>query len=58
MRSWVFRNRQRLEAIYGHATAPLDVAPAARGVPDDAAPRLRVLVLVPRPRRNRPSGGR
>jgi hypothetical protein len=52
MRSWVFRNRHRLEAIYGRLAADRDGNTpsrlnAGRGVDAEG---LRVYVLVPLPR--------
>jgi len=53
MRSWVFRNRHRLEAIYGRLAAErvdgtFPGAAAASGVDPEG---LTVFVLLPHPRR-------
>ncbi len=56
MRSWVFRHRARLEAIYRRSDGSRQLAPGEgrRAGTED----LRVHELVPQPRRNlRPAGG-
>ncbi len=56
MRSWVFRHRTRLEAIYRRSGGSPRFEPG-QGLPADAGD-LRVHELVPVPRRNlRPAGG-
>lgn len=57
MRSWVFRNRARLEALCGRAAVPAETRPAPGTLvrPDEGRPRKRrgprVVVLVPARRR-------
>jgi len=54
MRSWVLRNRARLEAVYARRRAGARGLPPARTEPRaplhaSAAPRIPVVVLVPSP---------
>jgi hypothetical protein len=55
VRSWIFRNRRRLEAIYGAAgrsrplTEPLERSARGAGLRPGSL-RVRIRELIPRPR--------
>lgn len=55
MFAWIFRNRRRLEVIYGAPGRPrplLEAVPLGEGTLRPGAPRFLVYEMIPRPRRD------